>query len=149
MTSFLYPYYQFLACLVALSVTYLAVSSFLRDSRVPDEIKVLSEKVAGNYSETQGLLAQVDGEVKQLREKAFGQLAEVQSELTDVSLALLDQGHELETGLKDLDRSMNAKRCRCDSTGYRRLWGRGSARLQRFPNHGSAALLGRRNRRSD
>lgn len=41
MIPFLYPYYQFLACLVALDVMYLIVSSFLGNLQTPSEIRAL------------------------------------------------------------------------------------------------------------
>lgn len=40
MIPFLYPYCQFLACLVALGAMYL-ISSFLRNSQIPGEIRAL------------------------------------------------------------------------------------------------------------
>ena len=58
--------------------------------------------------------------------------------MDEASLAVLDQGNELEIGLNELDRSIDARRCRCDaSKEYRRAYGRGSARVQQFHTHES------------
>ena len=65
----LYPYCQFLACLVALGVMYLIIS-FLRNSQTPSEIRALLRQVNSNYLEAQGL-AVVDTELKQLRDKVL------------------------------------------------------------------------------
>jgi hypothetical protein len=66
----IYPYYQFLACLVALGVMYLIISSFLRNSQTPSEIRALRRQVNSNYLEAQGLAA-VDTELKQLHDKVL------------------------------------------------------------------------------
>lgn len=66
--------------------------------------------------EAQGLLAAVNTELKHLRDKVLDQLAEVQSESDEVSLTVLDQGNELEVGLNELDRSIDERRCRCDTS---------------------------------
>lgn len=98
MIPFLYPYYQFLACLVALGVMYLIISSFLRNSQAPSEIRAPRRQVNSNYLEAQGLLAAVDTELKQLHDKVLNQLAEVQSGLDEASLTVLDQGMSWKLG---------------------------------------------------
>lgn len=97
MIPFLYTYYQFLACLVALGVMYL-ISSFLRNSQPPSEIRAPRGQINSNYLEAQGLLAAVDTELKQLHNKVLNQLVEVQSELDEVSLTVLDQGMSWKLG---------------------------------------------------
>jgi len=98
MIPFIYPYYQFLARLVALGVMYLIISSFFRNSQTLSEIRAHCKQVNSNYLEAQGLLAAVDTELKQLHDKVLNQLAEVQSELDEVSLTVLDQGMSWKLG---------------------------------------------------